>query len=251
MRTLGAALLGSCVLAGCATPPDQDPVQIKLNDVDGRLARVERVVSNQSLLDMAQRLDAAQADVRSLRGRLDQLENENEALRKQQRDFYADLDKRFSSLSTGAGAGPGGFSASGGAPVGGPGSAGGEQAAYNQAFDALKSSNYPAAIAGFRSYLSAYPNGGLADNAQYWLGEAYYVTRDFDQAAQAFRAVGERYPNSRKGADALVKLGFAQFELKRFGEARETLNAVVSRYPDSDAARLASDRLKRIPAGAR
>jgi len=250
MRTLGAALLGSCLLAGCATtPPEEDPVQIKLNDLDGRVGRIERVVSNQSLLDMAQRLDAAQADVRQLRGRVEELENANEALRKQQRDLYSDLDKRVSGIGSG-GAGPAGF-AGAPSPTGGPGSAGGEQAAYNSAFDALKSSNYPAAIAGFRSYLSSYPNGSLADNAQYWLGEAYYVTRDFDQAATAFRTVGDRYPNSRKGPDALVKLGFSQFELKRFGEARDTLNAVVSRYPDSDAAKLAADRLKRIPAGAR
>jgi tol-pal system protein YbgF len=250
MRTLGAALLGSCLLAGCATtPPEEDPVQIKLNDLDGRVNRIERVVSNQSLLDMAQRLDAAQADVRQLRGRVEVLENENQALRKEQRDLYSDLDKRVSGIGQGGGAGPGGYA--GAPPAGGAGSAGGEQAAYNSAFDALKSSNYPAAIGGFRSYLSSYPNGQLADNAQYWLGEAYYVTRDFDQAATAFRAVGDRYPNSRKGPDALVKLGFSQFELKRFGEARDTLNAVISRYPDSDAAKLAADRLKRIPAGAR
>jgi tol-pal system protein YbgF len=254
MRTLGAALLGSCLLAGCATtPPEEDPVQIKLNDLDGRVNRIERVVSNQSLLDMAQRLDAAQADVRQLRGRVEVLENENQELRKQQRDFYADVDKRLSGAAQGGAAGVAGQGGFASAPTGAPGggSAGGEQAAYNSAFDALKSSNYPAAISGFRSYLSSYPNGQLADNAQYWLGEAYYVTRDFDQASQAFRAVGDRYPNSRKAPDALVKLGFSQFELKRFGEARDTLNAVISRYPDSEAAKLAADRLKRIPAGAR
>ncbi len=246
MRQLGAALVVS-VLAGCSlTPPEEDPVQLKLNDLDQRVGRIERVVSNQSLLDMAQRLDAAQADVRALRGRVEELENTNQALRKQQQDIFADLDKRVSSMSSGSAIGPGG------APVGGAsGSAGGEQAAYTQAFDALKNSNYPAAIGGFRSYLSAYPNGQLADNAQYWLGEAYYVTRDYEQAANAFRAVGSQWPSSRKSADALVKLGFAQFELKRFGEARDTLNDVVRRFPDTDAARLATERLRRIPAGAR
>jgi tol-pal system protein YbgF len=138
------------------------------------------------------------------------------------------------------------------APGGTPsGSGGGEQAAYTQAFDALKSSNYPGAIAGFRSYLSTYPAGALADNAQYWLGEAYYVTRDYEQAATAFRTVGERWPSSRKSADALVKLGFSQYELKRYSEARTTLTDVTRRYPDSDAARLATERLRRIPADAR
>ncbi|MEJ1961163.1 MAG: YbgF trimerization domain-containing protein [Gammaproteobacteria bacterium] len=100
MRLLGAVMLTSLVSA-CAVSPEEDPVQIKLNDIDGRVQRIERVVSNQSLLDMAQKLDAAQADVRSLRGRVEVLENQNDALRKQQRELYSDLDKR---LSAGAGA---------------------------------------------------------------------------------------------------------------------------------------------------
>jgi tol-pal system protein YbgF len=246
MRQVGAALLVASLVAGCVTtPPEEDPVQIKLNDLDGRVGRIERVVSNQSLLDMAQRLDAAQADVRALRGRVEELENANEALRKQQRDLYADLDKR---LAAGAAGGAGG---SAGVLVAGSAGGNAEQTTYTQAFDALKSSNYPAAISGFRTYLTQYPSGSVADNAQYWLGEAYYVTRDFDQAASAFRAVGERFPNSRKSPDALLKLGFSQYELKRYSEARATLNDVVRRYPDSDAAKLATERLARIPANAR
>jgi tol-pal system protein YbgF len=238
-------------LAGCSlTPPEEDPVQLKLTDLDGRVGRIERVVSNQSLLDLAQRLDAAQADVRSLRGRVEELENANEALRKQQRDLYADLEKRMSAGAAGGSAvAPGGVPV-GGAPAGG-GSAASEQASYTQAFDALKSSNYPTAIGGFRSFLSTYPNSAIADNAQYWLGEAYYVTRDYEQAATAFRTVGERWPNSRKSADASLKLGFTLYELKRYAEARTTLNDVVRRFPDSDAARLAAERLRRIPADAR
>ena len=242
MRQLVAAL-GLLVLAGCSLGPEKpDPVQTKLNELDGRVERIERVVSNQSLLDMAQKLDAAQADVRSLRGRVEELEHTNESLRKQQRDLYADLDKRLSGFSAPSADG------SAGVPGGAAPAGGNEQAAYNQAFDALKSSNYPTAISGFRSFLTSYPGSPIADNAQYWLGEAYYVTRDYDQAAAAFRTVGERWPNSRKSADALLKLGYTQFEQKKFADARATLSDVVRRFPDSDAAKLATERLRRIPA---
>jgi tol-pal system protein YbgF len=258
MRQLGAALL-VLVLAGCSLGPEkEDPVQTKLNELDGRVGRIERVVANQSLLDMAQKLDAAQADVRSLRGRVEVLENTNEALRKQQRDLYADLDKRLAGFSGSAPA-AGGYSAPGGAAggvasggaAGAAGGAAAEQAAYSQAFDALKNSNYPAAIAGFRNFLTTYPASSIADNAQYWLGEAYYVTKDYDQAANAFRTVGERWPSSRKSPDALLKLGFTQFEQKKYAEARVTLSDVTRRFPDSDAARLATERLGRIPPNAR
>ncbi len=245
MRQL-VAIAVTAALAGCSlTPAEEDPVQVKLRDLEARIVRIERVVSNQSLLDMAQRTDAVESDLRALHGQIEELQNGSEAMRKQQRDLYADLEKRLSA------AGPMGTGAAGDMGAPGTPAGGGEQAAYTRAFDALKSSNYAGAITGFTQFLSTYPAAVLADNAQYWLGEAYYVTRDYEKAATAFRTVGERWPQSRKSADALLKLGFSQYELKRYAEARVTLTAVTQRYPDTDAARLAADRLQRLPAGAR
>src|SRR5881392_564635 len=83
-KLLPLAVVVAAVLAGCAsTPADQDPVQIKLNDLDARVARIERVVANQSLVQLAQNLDAVQAETRRLRGRIEELENSNETLKKQ------------------------------------------------------------------------------------------------------------------------------------------------------------------------
>jgi len=242
MLKFGALLILS-MLAGCSlTRSEEDPVQVRLNDLDARLTKIERIMSNQSLLDMAQHQDALQADVRTLRGQVDELQNSLESMHKQQRDLYADLDRRLAERGAAAPAGAPTIPSS--APSG---AASPEQAAYVQAFEALKSANYAASIAGFKQYLASYPTSDLADNAQYWLGEAYYVTRDYDNAAAAFRTVGERWPNSRKAPDALLKLGFTQIELKRSAEARTTLTQVKERYPDSDAARLATERLKRLP----
>jgi tol-pal system protein YbgF len=296
----GAALV-TALGAGCATTrPEDDPMQVKLNDLDARVARIERIVSNQSLVDLAQHLDQVQSDVRQLRGRIEELEYNNEATKKQQRDLYNDLDKRISALGHGGGAsggvgagggGAGGTSgggfdgsaaASGGAgaaggsaaPSGGTGAGSGsgsassggstapggladasgsganseEQTVYAQSFDALKAGSYSVAITGFKSFLSSYPSSPLAENAQYWLGEAYYVTRDFDSATGAFRNVLQKYPSSRKAPDALLKLGYTQLEQKKVGEGRATLQQVVQKYPGTDAAKLASERLQRAPA---
>ncbi|MGH8221099.1 MAG: hypothetical protein ACREUT_21405, partial [Steroidobacteraceae bacterium] len=52
----GLAAVPLFLAAGCATTPEEDPVlQGKLSDLDGRITRIERVISNQSLLNMAQR----------------------------------------------------------------------------------------------------------------------------------------------------------------------------------------------------
>ena len=175
-----AAVIG---LAACATTPEEDPVlQGKLSDLDARTTSIERVVQNQSLLSLAQRADQLQNEVSVLRGRIEVLENANETVRKQQRDLYADLDKRLGALS----AGPAPAAAAGGPPAA---VAGADQAAYNQAFDILKAGHYADAIKAFQQFLQNWPQSALADNGQYWLGESYYVTRDFQNAAAAFQTV--------------------------------------------------------------
>ena len=245
---LAPMVMATMLLGGCeSTPAQPDPLAIKLNDVDERLGRVEHV--NQGLLQLSQRLDAIDAQMRQLRGELEELQNSNDTLRKQQRDLYADLDRRLSALQSGSrgasGAGP--ADAGAGAGTAGAADAGGDQAAYKSAFDALKSTDYAGAIARFRDMLRAYPQSSLAGNAQYWLGEAYYVTHDYDDAAASFRAVGEQYPQSAKVPDALLKLGLTQIDQKKTADARATLRQVGQRFPGSDAAKLAAARLQTLP----
>jgi tol-pal system protein YbgF len=245
-RAFALAAVGCAALTGCATlSADEDPIQIRLNDLDTRLGRLERVVNNQSLLELSQRIDALQAEVRQLRGQAEEADNGVAAARKQQRDLYADLDRRLAALETG-----------GAAPavdgtVGSSGSTAGTDAAalaYGRAFDALKQASYPAAITGFTGFLRDHPQHELADNAQYWLGQAYYVTRDYPNAITAFNRVVAQWPDSSKASDALLKVGFAQLELKRVAEARRTLEDVRSRYPGTDSARAAAERLQRLTA---
>jgi len=54
-------------------------VQLKLNDLDARITRIERIVANQ--VEAAQHLDEVQGNVRQLRGRLEELEHSNERWR--------------------------------------------------------------------------------------------------------------------------------------------------------------------------
>jgi len=238
-------------LAGCATSPEEDPVQIRMNDLDQRLQRIERVMTNQSLMQMAQRIDALQADLSRMRGEVELLQNQSEGGKSQSRALYGDLEKRIAALETlGGVGGPTAGGAAGSASPAVP-AAGGEQGAYDAAFGALKGADYPKAIAGFKTFVSSYPDSPLASNAQYWLGEAYYVTRDYPNAITAFQTVTAQWPDSRKAPDALVKIGFTQAALGRAGDAKVTLESVVQRYPGTEAAQLATERLKRLPANAK
>jgi len=278
MRTLSALTVtgfialaaGTLTLGGCAlSDPKEDPVQIRLNDLDTRLTNVQRVIDNQSLVQLSQRIDTLETQVRQLRGSSEEQQNASESQRKQQRDLYADLNQRLTALeqqvksgaASGAGAGgdlaaggnPGAGAGSAGSAIGAGGGAGGaaasdDQAAYQHAFNTLKGGDTAGGINEFTSFMQNYPSSALLDNAQYWLGEAYYVNRDFDHAATAFRAVGQKWPNSRKAPDALLKLGYTQIEQKRYGEARLTLASVSRQFPGSDAAKLAADKLQKMSA---
>ena len=247
-RSLGYVALTAVLalgVSGCVTPPEQDPTVQRLTEMDGRLLRIERVMSNQSLLDLSQRNDALQNELRGLRGQLEELQHALEASRNQQRELYGDLDKRLQALEAGRGSAvPVAAPTAAAAPASAPD--GGDRAAYQTAFDQLKDGKYTEAANGFTRFLSAYPQSQLADNAQYWLGEAHYVLKDYPQALRDFQAVLQKYPDSRKAPDALLKIGYCQYELKNYRDARDALNKLVQQYPETSSARLAQQRIAKL-----
>jgi len=252
---VSALCLLSWSLSGCAsTPPDEDPVQIKLKDMDTRLARIERVMANQSLLEIGNQLEALRSDVRAMHNDVDQINNAFEGARRQQRDMYADLDQRLKNLesrsgsasATAAAAASAASPANSNAPDANAGTE--DKASYQAAFTLLKDGQYDRAIAAFQKFLAAYPDSSLADNAQYWLGEAFYVNKSYPEAQQAFQRVIDKYPQSRKISDALLKIGFCRYEMKQWDSARQVLGQVVARFSDTPAGRLAQQRLEKMAA---
>lgn len=234
---------------------EKDETVQKLTEMDGRLLRIERILNTQSLLDLAQRNDALQAELRALRGQVEELQHSLDTLRSQQRDMYGDLDKRLQALEGGGavlsmppGAAPAGAAAS--APVSVP-APGGDREAYQAAFELMKAGKYNDAAAAFSQYLARYPQGSMLDNAQYWLGEAHYVLKDYPQAVRDFQTVLDRYPDSRKVPDALLKLGYTQYETKNYREARDVLRRLVQQYGDTASAKLAQQRLAKMDAEGR
>lgn len=236
-----ALMLGGCELL---QPPGEDPVITKLNELERRMEAIERIVQNQSLVNMTQQLSSLERRGDEAQGRIEELEHNSETTADRQRDLYADLDARIQNLE--AASTPsvleGGTLSPGQLPV--PG--GSDRDNYQAAFELLKEQRYDPAAMAFQQFLVTYPDSELADNAQYWLAESHYVTQKFDGALEEFGIVIEKFPRSRKVPDALLKMGYCNYELKRWGAARESLKRVQSEYPETTAARLAGQRLKRM-----
>jgi len=280
-RYLVPAVLSAAV-ALPAFAADQQQQGVNVQQLQQRVQRLENIIDSGQLAQLIQKVNSLEQDIRNLRGQIQTQAHRIDELRKRQRNLYADLDRRLRNLevaqkntgaqsgggqqgqqsgaqgaSTGgsAGAGGGSASASGGATQqasAGSGSASGDNSAaaerkgYDAAFNLLKDGRYDDAAKAFEDFLQKHSGGPYADNAQYWLGESYYVTRHFDKALQAFRNVGEKFPDSAKVPDARLKIGYTLYELGRVDDAKTELEQVRKQYPDSSVARLAEDRLVRI-----
>jgi tol-pal system protein YbgF len=114
----------------------------------------------------------------------------------------------------------------------------------------LRDGHYSKAIAGFNSFLSSFPTGEYASNAQYWLGEAYKVSQNIPAARDAFNKVISNYPTSPKVPDALLKLGYLELEQNNTAKAKEYLAKVSASYPNTTAANLAAKKMAALTGGA-
>ena len=121
-----------------------------------------------------------------------------------------------------------------------------ERAAYESAFDSLKNGQYAEAARRFQGFLSQYPNGDYSPNAQYWLGESYYVTQNYQIALDAFERLLSQFPASNKAPDALLKVGYCHYELRNWPQAEDALNRAMQQYPETTVARLAQGRLRAL-----
>lgn len=231
--------------------------------------------------DLVIQVQDLQDEVRTLRGRVEEQERELDNIKKRQRDQYLDLDQRISEKSGAPPVSPEQAAQqaeprSAAAVVESPpaedipevrppmdepsdtvaltepqvesqsaaASSEAEQEAYARAFQSLKDLQYADAAEEFQSFLSGYPGSEYADNAQYWLGESYYVTRNYDLALTAFNDLIDSYPDSGKVPDALLKIGYTYYELKQWDNCRTALTRVQTDYPDTTLARLAESRLR-------
>ncbi|MDQ7075680.1 MAG: tol-pal system protein YbgF [Gammaproteobacteria bacterium] len=252
--------------------------KIKPLTFEERLARLERLLESRVLVELNQDVDLLKSELRTLRGELEKQDHVLQSMRKRQRELYQDSDRRLRDLELGAPSPPlaavvdagegasvaelGGRSAtalgSASATVLQPVAAAETKTAllpelqrkqksdYEDAFEQLKNGRYESAIEAFQSFLSRYPTGPYADNAEYWLGETNYVIRHFSAALEHFNAVINNYPDSSKVADARLKVAYTYYEMKEMSEAEKWLRQLIEDAPTPSVVRLAEQRLLMI-----
>lgn len=259
-----ASSMGGAV-DGRGTADALSPEERRLQALETRVAQLQRRLDALNTTRFDEDNQRLRDDMRALRGEVEKSRYDTQVQDRRSRDLYTDLDRRLQRFEGGAApaAAPSAPAAvyappsapvvaapvaaaapaaavAAAAPVSGTPE---EEGAYLATFDLLKNGKYDDAIQGFGGMLEKWPTGRYADNAAYWMGEAYYVKRDYNAALGAFQRVLQQYPNSAKVPDAMLKMGLSYNELKQVDQSKATLQQLVQKYPSSNAAKLASQRL--------
>jgi tol-pal system protein YbgF len=219
--------------------------------------------SMNSTFELMTRLDEAQAEIQQLNGKIEEQTYLISELKKKQSAMFADFDDRLQQIENKASSAksaetpepattktvepvseaappPPKPTAASSVP------AAGSQTPYQEAFAAFRNGQVTEAINQFNTLLSKDPNNQLANNAQFWLGEAYRVNKDIPSAKKAFSAVLEKYPSSQKVPDALLKLGGIEMDAKNSAKAKELFTRVITDYPTSKSAEVAAKKLQQL-----
>ena len=106
---------------------------------------------------------------------------------------------------------------------------------YQFARSYLVRGDYAGAEGLLREFVSVHPGHQRAGNAQYWLGETYYVRQNYLEAARMFAEGYQQYPESDKAPDNLLKLGLSLVNLDRNDDACITLTRLTTEYGNAPA----------------
>lgn len=231
------------------------------------------------LADIEVRLGRIDTQMRALTGGVEEMTHRQLQLENQFANFRGDLEFRFRELENGGKASQSGASGNSAAlaatrPAAGlvetttPDAArallerqsrnrattatpalpeGSAEDQYKFAFALLRKGNYGKAEAAFRAFVAGNGEHRLAGNAQYWLGETYYVRKDYPHAAEAFLAGFQNYGEGAKGADSLIKLGLTLSNMGQNEDACAAFYEIEVSYPGASEAiakRAASEKAR-------
>jgi len=117
---------------------------------------------------------------------------------------------------------------------------------YKDAYETFQKGDLEGARRKFEAFLKQYPNTELSDNAQFWIGETYYLKKDFEKAILEYEKAIAKYPEGDKIPAALFKQALAFLELGDKTNGRNLLKRVIERYPHSEQAEMAKKKLETV-----
>jgi len=255
---LGCLLL---VLAGCL-PPTQSQLKMDndLEEMKRHLARLEQGSNDggsqakrqldtlgRQVAELQSGFDNLRVELQSINGRLDDVNRSSQQgsadmslVRDDLSMQVSVLTKRLTELEEKANRAP-----VAPAPEAQPAKAEetiSPEAVYQAALDKiLTASDFEEGRLGIEAFLQKYPQHELQVNARYWIGEALYGEKKYEEAILKFQEVIQKYSDHPKAASALLKQGKAFAALGDRANAETTWKELVKTFPlspEADKAKL-------------
>jgi tol-pal system protein YbgF len=244
-RAACAALLAACFSLPAAGQGffDDNIARQRIDDLRkqveaaAKLADERRVDDRRALVELAGQIEALRTEVARMRGQIEVMQNQVETVDKRSKDLYVDIDTRLRKLEQVK-------EAAVEKPPAEVGPSPAEVKAYESALNLFKAGNYPLAVSAFQLFLYTYPNGKLAPNAQYWMGNTHSAQGQHKLAIADHQKLLATWPEDAKAPDALVAIANSQEALGDRRSAQKTLEGLVGKYPQSPAAASAKQRLQ-------
>ncbi len=249
------ALLGT--LAGCIPTQRQMAMERDLEEMKRRLATTERSVASQQnnrtdetrerLEALSRRqaelqagLDALRLENQTLNGRIEDLSRSQTQIPEELTMVRDDLGLKISALEDR-------LNQSGNTTQVKPPALQTPEDMYRRAVDlVLKEGRYAEGRKLLQQFLDANPKHSLAVNASYWIGEAYYGEKKYENAILQFQEVIQKYGDHPKVASALFKQGITFQTLGDNQSSKAILQKLVDSFPLSEEAKSAKERLKTL-----
>jgi len=111
---------------------------------------------------------------------------------------------------------------------------------FLQAKSSYTSRDFTGAVSGFKTFILKNKDHELADDAQFFLGEAYYAQGQYKQAAQSYLSGYQNYPKGDKRGESLLKLAMSLDKLGQKKQACATFGEVNKKFASEAAVRNAS-----------
>jgi tol-pal system protein YbgF len=121
-----------------------------------------------------------------------------------------------------------------------------EKADFDAALGIFRAGQFAQAQTAFADFVKRYPQSGYNASALFWLGNAQYATRNYNEAIANFRSMLSLAPDHAKAPEAVLSIANCQIELKDTKAARRTLEDLTKAYPQSEAAQAGRERLSRL-----
>jgi polar amino acid transport system permease protein len=107
---------------------------------------------------------------------------------------------------------------------------------FDRGMESFRAGELGQAVLDFAEFAEKHPTHPLAASAHFWIGEAYFRSRDFEHAAGEYQKAIDLAPAGERTPDALLRLGLALRSLRREDRAREVWARLVRDFPESEAA---------------